>query len=75
MNNRVFCDATRRIGPTVGALLLLALSGCNEEAVSVDPYDITVFEWAGLQCQVGPTPEQSGLRLIQQGLGLHVERL
>jgi len=52
-------------------ILALALTSCGEEPPPVDVNYFTVFEGRGTkQCQNtnGITPEQSGLKLIQQGL-------
>jgi hypothetical protein len=58
----------RHVLGAAASLIVLGLSACNDDVASPDPYDITVFESRGLQCEVGSTPQQSGLKLIQQGL-------
>jgi hypothetical protein len=52
----------------VASIILLGLSACKEESAPADAYDITVYESRGLQCEIGTTPQQSGLKLIQQGI-------
>lgn len=48
--------------------VLLGLAGCNDGAVEETAGSVTVFESSGRQCEARTTPQQSGLKLIQQGL-------
>lgn len=55
----------------IPSMLALALTGCREDIALDNSQYITVFEGRGtVQCQStgGITPQQSGLKLIQQGL-------
>lgn len=50
------------------AILGLESAGCNDDAAPVVAQDVSVYESRGRQCEAPLTAQQSGLKLIQQGL-------